>query len=152
MLFIPARFATMKFLIYILLVPILFSLGCGVSKRKTTTITGKITADGKPVTVGAIYFHGANNQIAMGTIGKDGTFTVTDVPLGEVRVSLQVRDPGVYTQDLKRGPQIAADGTTPTPPGVTSVLPKYADPDSSGLKYSITESTKNIEVKIEEGK
>ena len=33
--------------------------------------------------MGAIYFHGEDNQVGMGNIGEDGSFTATDVPVGE---------------------------------------------------------------------
>jgi len=120
----------------------------GCSGRKNTTIKGKVTYQGAPVSVGAIYFHGSNDQVAMGNLDSDGRFTATDVPLGEVRVSLQVRDPGVYGQGMMGAPGGAAKNQE-GPPRVTSIPVKYADPNSSGLKYSIDSTTKEIEVKLD---
>ena len=37
----------------------------------------------------------------MGNLNEDGSFVATDLPIGEVRVSLKVQDPGVYAQQLK---------------------------------------------------
>src|SRR5690348_11211775 len=124
--------------------------GPGCAVKRTTTIHGTVTYKGAPVSVGAIYFHGPNDRMAMGPIAEDGTFTATDVPLGEVRVSLQVRDPGAYAQQMKD----PLNRPAPNPkggarPGVTSVPEKYADPNTSGLKYSINAPTQELEVKLE---
>jgi hypothetical protein len=118
--------------------------GCAGKARATTTVTGQVTYRGAPVTVGAIYFHGQDNQVAMGTIGADGTFTATDVPVGEVRVSLQVRDPVAYGQQLGKPGKTGAD-----PGRVTSVPAKFADPKTSGVKYVIESGMTNLEVKLE---
>jgi hypothetical protein len=123
-------------------------LGCS-GGPKTTTLNGTVTYKGAPVTMGAIYFHGPDNRVAMGNITEDGHFTATDVPLGEVRVSLQVRDPGAYNQQM----QGTAANPTPKPGSghstVTRIPPKYADPNTSGLQYPIDATTKQIEVKLD---
>jgi hypothetical protein len=121
-------------------------IGCG-QKKKIAALTGKITYNGRAVSVGAVYFHGENDDVAMANIARDGAFTATDVPLGKVRVSLQVRDPGVYAKDLKGfgGDASAKDENSP----VTSVPEKYADPKTSGLEYSITTKTTFLEIKLE---
>jgi hypothetical protein len=124
-------------------------MGCS-QKRKTTTVSGRVTYKGEPVSVGAIYFHGSDDQVAMGTISKDGGFTVTDVPLGNVRVSLQVRDPGVYAQQLKQaGNNLDPNEATGQGAGVSSIPPKYADPQTSELVYRIDSKPSPIEVKLE---
>ena len=124
--------------------------GPGCSGKKTTTLHGTVTYKGAPVSVGAIYFHGPDNRMAMGNLGEDGTFTATDVPLGEVRVSLQVRDPGAYARQMKD----PVNRPTANPkggagPGVTSIPAKYADPNTSGLKYPIDSQTRELEVKLD---
>jgi hypothetical protein len=124
--------------------------GPGCSSPKTATIHGKVTYKGAPVSVGAIYFHGAGDRLAMGNLAEDGSFTATDVPLGEVRVSLQVRDPGAYAQQMQdsaKAPPGKNKGDAPR--GVTSIPPKYADPNTSGLTYLIDAKTSDIDVKLE---
>jgi hypothetical protein len=138
----PAAFCRLGYLLLILLV-----VAAGCSSKKKTTIRGKVTYKGEPVSVGAIYFHGESDQVGMGNISKDGSFTATDVPVGEVRVSLQVRDPGAYAQ------QMAGSGADPkpgaAPAGVTSLPAKYSDPKTSGVTFRIDATTKEIEVKLE---
>jgi hypothetical protein len=137
------------------LIPLALSLGltlgtgCAGKSRATTTVSGQVTYRGAPVTVGVIYFHGPDDQVAMGTIAVDGTFTATDVPVGAVRVSLQVRDPGVYGQQLGKGAANPPGKTGTDPVRVTSVPAKFADPQTSGVRYVIEPGMTNLEVKLE---
>src|SRR5260221_249303 len=126
-----------RLLVLVLLPLVMFIHGCSSKGRETTTVTGKVTYQGSPVSMGAIYFHGEGNQVAMGNIQQDGGFTATDVPVGEVRVSLQVRDPGAYGQQLKKDGNPKEKSNRPNTNSVTSVPTKYADPTTSGLKYLI---------------
>jgi hypothetical protein len=135
-------------LVLLLLAALIAGPGC--ARKRTTTIHGTVTYQGAPVIAGAIYFHGPGDRMAMGNLGEDGTFTATDVPLGEVRVSLQVRDPGAYAQQMKDSPnRPAANAKGGGRPGVTSVPAKYADPSTSGLKYAIDAQTQELDVKLE---
>ena len=119
---------------------IFLPLGCSAPPT-TTTLTGYVTFQGKPVTVGAIYFHSPNNQMAMGVILDTGTYTATDVPIGEVRVSFQIKDPGIYDQPKP--------DKTAKPKGVTRLPAKYADPNLSGINYTITAGMTTLDVKVE---
>lgn len=94
--------------------------GCG--GRPTSTFTGRVTFRGQPVTSGVIYFLGPapKMQMGMGTIRDDGTYVATDVPVGEVRVSLQA-------------PNLPA---------------KYSDPNKSELVYTIAADTRSLDVVI----
>src|SRR5262245_18214646 len=84
--------------------------GCG--QPATSTFHGTVAYRGQPVKSGVIYFLGPapKMQMGMGTIHDDGTYTATDVPVGEVRVSFQS-------------------------PGLPA---RYADPNKSDLVYTIT--------------
>lgn len=105
-------------------------LACAVSvlallagcSKPTSTFHGKVSAGGKPVRSGVIYFLGPapKMQMGMGTIYDDGTYTATDVPVGEVRVSFQA-------------------------PGTPA---KYADPNKSALVYTIASDTNSLDIEI----
>jgi hypothetical protein len=94
--------------------------GCG--EPKPATFHGTVSFAGKPLTSGVIYFLGPEPkmQMGMGTIRDDGTYTATDVPVGEVRVSFQA-------------------------PGVPK---KFGDPNTSELKYTIGPDTKSLDIDI----
>lgn len=94
-------------------------LGC--KDNTPATFGGKVTHQGKPVPSGVIYFLGPapEMQMGMGTI-SEGTYTATDVPVGQVRVSFQA-------------------------PGVPE---KYGDPNKSGLVFPIGPGTKTLDIDI----
>jgi hypothetical protein len=94
----------------------------GCSKPTTSTFHGTVSHRGQPLTTGVIYFLGPapQMQMGMGTIHDDGTYTATDVPVGEVRVSFQA-------------------------PGLPA---KYADPNKSELVYTITSGMTSLDIAI----
>jgi hypothetical protein len=139
----PSRIVLALFVIAVGLAP-----GCS-SQKRLATLTGKVTYKGKPVSVGAIYFHGPADELAMGNLQEDGSFTATDLPIGVVRVSLRVQDPGVYTQQLKgQGPSIEKPKTKDGDK-VTSLPHQYSDPETSGLSYTIAPTTTTLDITIE---
>lgn len=98
---------------------LLLALAPGCAKQ-TTTFTGTVSCQGKPLTGGAIYFLGPapEYRMGMGTIREDGTYSATDVPVGDVRVSFQA----------------------------AGVPPKYADPNKSELVYTITSEMRSLDI------
>ncbi|HJZ59277.1 MAG TPA: hypothetical protein VKE74_30310 [Gemmataceae bacterium] len=94
--------------------------GCGTPA--TSTFHGTVSYRGQPVKSGVIYFLGPAPQMrmGMGTIHDDGTYTATDVPVGEVRVSFQA-------------------------PGLPE---RYADPNTSNLAYRITSGMSSLDITI----
>lgn len=96
----------------------------GCSRPTTSTFHGTVSHQGQPVRSGVIYFLGPAPQMqmgmGMGTVHDDGTYTATDVPVGEVRVSFQA-------------------------PGLPA---RYADPNKSELVYTITPGTTSLDIAI----
>jgi hypothetical protein len=94
--------------------------GCG--NQGTSTFHGSVSYAGKPLKSGVIYFLGPAPQMrmGMGTIHDDGTYTATDVPVGEVRVSFQA-------------------------PGMPR---KYGDPNKSELIYTITSAMTSLDIAV----
>jgi hypothetical protein len=123
-------------------------IGCSSPKR-LATLTGKVTYKGKPVSVGAIYFHGPADEMAMGNLQEDGSFTATDLPIGAVKVSLRVQDPGVYAQKLKGQGASLEKPTAKDIDKVTSLPHQYSDPNTSGLTYTLTPTTTTLDITIE---
>jgi hypothetical protein len=96
----------------------------GCSSPTSSTFHGTASYRGQPLKSGVIYFLGPapEMRMGMGTIYDDGTYTATDVPVGEVRVSFQA-------------------------PGLPK---KYADPNKSELVYTITAGMTSLDVTISE--
>jgi hypothetical protein len=94
--------------------------GCG--RPATSTFHGAVSFRGQRLNSGVIYFLGPAPQMrmGMGTICDDGTYTATDVPVGEVRVSFQA-------------------------PGLPA---KYGDPNKSELTYTITSGMNSLDISV----
>jgi hypothetical protein len=98
------------------------ALTTGCRKPTTSTFHGTVSHRGQPVASGVIYFLGPapEMRMGMGTIHDGGTYTATDVPVGEVRVSFQA-------------------------PGLPA---KYADPNKSDLIYTIAPGMTSLDIAI----
>jgi hypothetical protein len=59
------------------------AVGC----NKKGTVSGKVTYDGKPVLVGTVTFHTEKRQV-VAAIDDNGVYTVTGVPLGEAKITV----------------------------------------------------------------
>src|SRR5262245_3486548 len=94
----------------------------GCSQPTTSTFHGTVSYRGESLKSGVIYFLGPapDMRMGMGTIHDDGTYTATDVPVGEVRVSFQA-------------------------PGVPAA---YTDPNKSELVYTISSGTTSLDIAI----
>jgi hypothetical protein len=94
----------------------------GCSNPTTSTFHGKVSFGGQPLKSGVIYFLGPapHMRMGMGTIHDDGTYTATDVPVGEVRVSFQA-------------------------PGLPA---KYGDPNTSAMIYTIPSGLTSLDIAV----
>jgi hypothetical protein len=133
------------------LAPPLLVTGCGGS---TAPVSGTVTLNGAPLTGGGtVTFQGSGGG-ASGVINPDGTYTIPNAPVGEVHVAVV---PG-------RGPAAGVTITPPpdvsemkppqalapawTPPAAVSIPLKYADPNTSGLTYTVTRGEQTIDVTL----
>jgi hypothetical protein len=66
--------------------------GCGKPKRAQVTGVVKLKG-GKPVTSGQVNFWANEKLVGTGQIGPDGTYTVTDAPVGEDKVTVVTPKP-----------------------------------------------------------
>ena len=119
-------------------------VGAGCSRAdKSATIHGTITYKGEPVKSGVLRFVGENEAFATAAIRPDGTFTITDVKPGEVKVGLMSGPQSSGAPDAKPGARTVAKKAAPPVPA------KYAEPASSGLKYTITSDTKSLAIELQ---
>jgi hypothetical protein len=119
------------------LVAIVGLAGCAGDKRKT--VRGTVTLKGQPLTSGTVRMFGPGDQLSTAEIRPDGTFAVTDVPAGEIRVAVVETAGGG-----------AASGTGPgAPAGKRVRIPdKYKDVKTSGLVYSVDAGTETLAVQL----
>jgi len=121
-----------------LVVLVVVALGCGGDRK--VTVNGTVSYKGQPLSGGMLQFVGPNGAPAAAMIQRDGKFIMTDVTPGEVKVSIMATP--------QSGPR--GDKAPPAPKVAPVELPeRYRDPEKSGLKYTITSDTKQLDIKID---
>lgn len=114
--------------------------GCGEKGVKKITLNGTISYKGQPLRSGILQLVGDNGYYGTAVINADGTFTVTDVIPGELKVSIQQSPNGEGSSDGKK---------TAAAPKAVALPDKYRSAETSGLKYPITETTKDLKIELE---
>jgi hypothetical protein len=116
----------------LVLVPVLLLVGCSSKDAASNKVKGKVTWKNEPLKGGSITFVSAadKQQRATTLLNMDGTYEMTNAPVGEVKISLS-------------GPSRVSSEHPPTAGGakamLTSSFPeKYKDPEKSGLTYTVT--------------
>jgi hypothetical protein len=127
----------------VLLAPVLFTLGCGSEAK--TTVTGKVTVNGKPAAAGAmVVFVGADSKQMSAMVGADGAYTMTDPPVGEVKVAVKP-DPAATGAVVAAKDMPGMGGPAATGEAIPN---KYADPNN-GLTFTVVKGSNkpfNIEL------
>jgi hypothetical protein len=117
--------------------------GCSGHGVKKVTVNGTITYKGQPLRSGFVKFIGPEGATSSGgVIQSDGTFIITDVVPGEVKVGVVEAPQGTRSPapEEKKAP-----GANKPPP---SLPEKYRDPETAGLTYTITPETKELLIDI----
>jgi hypothetical protein len=134
------------FALLIFLVLSLTAFGCG---SKTGTISGKVTYQGKAVTGGSVNFlsEGSESIMKTGGIQKDGSYSVSGVPVGPAKITVQ----GVKARRLLIPTQLQkeqgkAEVTTDQPE--IYVPPKYGSADTSDLKYEVKPGKQHYDIEL----
>src|SRR6266545_2080898 len=66
------------------------AVGCGPNYKARGTVKGKVTISGKNLTAGNVMFYGKDNLTGSSPIGSDGTYAITDAPVGDVKITVMV--------------------------------------------------------------
>ena len=150
------------------------AVGCGGGKG---TVSGKVTLDGKPLPAGKISFVGANGKATTADI-TDGQYTASNVPTGDVKVTVQTNSIKQEADSLLASNRYGSVGSRPAarsklPANVKEHLQeeaarnaemlkrgkellaryrpvpgKYGKPDSSGLQVSVTRGDNSFDVPL----
>lgn len=129
--------------------------GCNKQRNAPASLTGKVVYNGKPVTGGMMSLFKENEGNYPVPIQPDGTFSVNQVPEGEVIVTVETEsiNPNKPTYGGAMGK--GKDSTPEEAKGsqnqgaYVSIPRKYADPSASGIKITLTKgkNEKIIELK-----
>jgi hypothetical protein len=120
--------------------------GCG---QRTGTVYGTVTYKGQPLTAGTVSFFGADNSVKNAAIGSDGSYRITNAPVGPVKIA--VATPPAHK--VPTGPRMApsqmgnpavgdAGDPKPADKGDASaprekIPDHYRDPDKSNLRHDV---------------
>jgi hypothetical protein len=100
-------------------------------------VFGKVTYKSKPLTGGTISFIGENGR-SQANIDKDGSYQITDAPLGPVKISVRSMSMSLQKQDGEKIKWV-----------VRSLIPtRYNDPRSSGLNFNIQSGREEINIDL----
>jgi hypothetical protein len=121
--------------------------GCG---GPTTTVTGKVTYRGRPVTYGSVTFLSANKMARFGVIQPDGSYTVENVPPGTVRIGVISRDPA-KSRAARRKRQSSPPGNPPAASAATGwfpLPPQFETAETSGLSFTVTSGRVHYDIEL----
>jgi hypothetical protein len=114
------------------------AVGCSKANKKVT-VNGTVSYKGQPLHSGILKFIGPNGEYSAASIQPDGTFIMTDVVPGEMKVGVMEAPQGSGSPTGER---------TAAPKAPVSLPAKYRDPETSGLKYTITPDTTDLKIEI----
>jgi hypothetical protein len=139
---------------------LVLATGCSSSG----TVSGKVTYQTRPLTGGTVLFTSPQGKgTRRAEIGEDGSYTIANMPTGPVKIAVDTRSAqepppateGQPNMKLPPGdlpPEAARSGiygNSRKKKPAERIPEEYADPDKSGLDYTVTSGaqTKNIELK-----
>lgn len=146
-----------RFLILVAFLPLLVAIAPGCQKGNPNApakVTGKVTYKGSPLTGGNVAFHTKDAGNFNFSIGSDGTYNGTDLPVGDMVVTVETEsiNPNKKQAEYKgaKGRPGAAKGMemSPMPKGFqpgggeyVKIPEKYADKNKSGLSVKLNSGT-----------
>lgn len=138
------------------------STGCGDVPRGR--LHGTVKLRGKPLSHATVIFLAKDNKTHLAKLKPDGTFDVSGVALGPVKVSIQADLPAVNAKGPPgtRTPSSQAKGVTDekaskaatTPPRTEKLEPgvnlpsQYTDPEQSGLAFELNSADQEWSVDL----
>jgi hypothetical protein len=142
-------------------------IGCGPDYKARAVVKGKVTMGKQALTAGTVTFFGPYDIVSSAVIEEDGTYVMSDAPIGDCKVTVKVNaPPGGFGGGPKSGmPQwakIAGADESKDPSGSGSAIPvlgkipkkviripdKFEKTETSGLTYKVEagEHVYNIEL------
>ncbi len=125
---------------------VVVSLGAiGCDRTRPGDVSGIVRYNNKKLVYGSVVLVGGDGIPRTGGIGSDGTYSITNVPSGDVKVAVVCERPvapGVKKPSAEGQPERPAPSAPPapqsTPAGWFPIPKKYADVTTSGLTITIS--------------
>lgn len=126
------------------------------NKNANAHVVGKVTYKGAAVTGGNMLFHAEGAGLTPVLLKPDGTYEGTDLPLGDVIVTIEteILNPDKKTPTYGGGGR--QGGTSPAPEGATQgqkgtyvkIPSKYSDKLTSPLKRTLKSGTQTWDIEL----
>ena len=118
-------------------------------------VEGLVTLDGKPLQMGMIQIVPESAMMAaesaVGNVGEDGRYSVSNVPVGGIKISVKTSHlKGMAMAGKMPAPRPGVSGGAPQLAGQFADVPKlYESPETSKLTATVTKgkNTVNLELK-----
>jgi hypothetical protein len=133
-------------------------MGCGSSG----SVSGKVYFHQKPLGGGTVTFASPGNKTVVSQIGPDGSFTIPKIPTGEVQIAVETESAKPSEErggmrppkEVDVPPEAQKSGiyAGKRPEGMTYVpIPsQYADPEKSGVTYTVESGSQEHDIKLPE--
>jgi hypothetical protein len=119
--------------------------GCGFIDN-TGTVSGTVRYKGQPLSEGSVSFVSEKGQVATGTIDSSGHYTVSHIPPGPAKVTVQVVS--------AEGPPPMSFLGTPKPTQGKATGPKiplrYSTASTSGLQLNVTKGKQEFDIDLKD--
>ena len=123
---------------------LILASGCGGG---TGSLSGTITYQGQPLRMGTVSVVGGDGIIRAGTIQDDGTYTVTDVATGSVKIAVTSQDPSEQKVAAK-GPSGEVANHSNDGLKWFAIPDKYGDFEQSGLTFPLQRGTNGFSIEL----
>jgi hypothetical protein len=123
--------------------------------KETGAVKGKITYKGVPLTGGTVSFYAADASIYTTLIAADGSYSLKDVPVGEMRVAVETESlnkakPKVLPKEKAPADPSKPDDKPATVIAYVKIPKKYSDPKTSGLTCKIKKGNQTFDIALED--
>jgi hypothetical protein len=120
-------------------------VGCG-----NASMSGRVTFDKKPVVFGSVLIVGSDKIARNCTISEDGSYSMADLPPGEVHVAVGTSDPKSLAKRVLKRPGVNSglDDRFEKIQGWFPIPEKFGDFNTSGLAYILQRGANAIDIEM----
>jgi hypothetical protein len=127
------------------------ALGCG---QRTATLSGKVTYQGKPLTSGVVVFVNEEGKVSPpAAIGSDGNYVATQVPLGQVKISIDNPPPAGLFQSSGGNKPAETDPelmeAREKAATYVAIPPRYKDPQQAGRLIEVSAGSSSYDIDLD---
>lgn len=109
-------------------------------------VSGKVSYNGKPVVFGTVLIL-AKDRSHQGEIKTDGSYSVSGVAVGTVRVAVNSPNPKKIELYPNKNPEFKQD-PYPDVPGWFAIPKQYEAVETSGLTYTVNGGSNTIDIEL----